>query len=208
MGRSGGLRRRRRIPDCAVEGDEIGAGAGEAARRLDRFGVGDAGRLEDFRPPADPLDEQFQRHRGGGAARLAEHDVVGALFPGGHRLVAHAQRPGADDPLGLEAVERLLERLAGARHMDAVGAKPGGEARVILQDQRAIRSDRRLQERRDDRLRLALRARRQPDEGACGRGGGENVGKSLRERAGVGARERRRDEVKRAGRRGRHGHVV
>src|SRR5271166_1351939 len=119
---AGGLGWRRRVPDRTVERDEISAGAGEPARRLDRLGVGDAGGLEDFRPPGDALDEQLQRHRRDGAARLAEHHVVGAHFACGHRLVAHPKRAGADDSLRLQALERLLERFPRAGHVDAVGA--------------------------------------------------------------------------------------
>ena len=62
--------------------------------------------------------------------------------------------------------------------MDAVRPEPRREPRVVLEDERAIGRDGRLEERRDDRLRLALGARREPDERARDRRRGENLGES------------------------------
>ena len=196
MNVAGRIDRRRRVPHCRVDRDEIGAGFRKPARRLDRRGVGDAGRLENLRPPAYPLEKELQRHRRRGATRLAEHYVIGALFTRRHRFVAHPQAACPYDPFGLEALKRLIERLAGACEMHAVRAEPSGEPRVVLDHQRAVPCDGDFEERRENRLDLPLRTRREPDESAGDRRRGEDFGEGVRESAGVRARERRRHQIK------------
>ena len=73
--------------------------------------------------------------------------------------------------------------------MNAVRAEPRREARVMLENERAISCDRRLDEGRDDRLRLALGAWREPDKSARDRRSREHVGERPGERDRVGGRE-------------------
>ena len=164
------------------------------------LGVSDAGSFEDFRPPADPFEEQLERHRRRAAARLAEHHIIGALFAGGHRVVAQcASAPAPTIRSGFRLSSASSSASPAPATWTPSAPEPRREPRVVLQNQRAVRRDRRLEEGRDDRLRLALGAGRKPDERARDRRGGEGLGECPDEASRVRRREARRDEVERAG---------
>ncbi len=160
------LQRRRRRPDGVGERDKIGAGVEQRRNVCERGGVADAGRLEYFGPPFHPFDRLVGRRREAVAPGFAEHHVIDAGLARIHGVVARAQQAGADDAFRLEAGQRLSELRGAAADMRAVRADPGGEPRIIVDEQRGAAFGHDLDEPRDDLLGVALGARREAREHA------------------------------------------
>ena len=68
-----------------ADGDEIGAGRHQRVNIVELGRIGDAGNLEHFGPPGNPVDDGVARRPVAGCIGLAEHDVVGAGLPAAWR---------------------------------------------------------------------------------------------------------------------------
>ena len=112
-----------------------------ASTGVDSVGICDARRLEDLRPPDDPLGEGHQRRQAPrlrASMRLPEHHIVRSHFACSHRVVARVHGSRADDPLRFQALDRLDKILPGARDMDAICAKSGRQPGVIFNQERTV----------------------------------------------------------------------
>ena len=173
-----------------------------AARRLERFGVGDAGRLKISAHQPTRSSSVRAASAAPSPSRLAEHHVIGALLARGHRVVRFSQSrrpPRSARASGSRAPRQAHRpRPRHARRPRRARARAAGR----LEEQRAIGRDRRLEKRRDDRPRLALGPGREADARARDRRGGQNLGEDPRESRRVRRGKRRREEIDRAGGRG------
>src|SRR5271169_1859738 len=109
-----------------TERDEIRASLCEWRDLVEMRGIADARRLEQLRPPFDPLQHGIEGRAASGAVGLAEHCVVGANLAGEHGIMTARQAAGAGDALGLERRQRGVERLDPGE-MRAIGAGAGDD---------------------------------------------------------------------------------
>ena len=154
-----------------AHGDKVGAGAREAGGFLRRLHVeGDAGHLEDLRPPGDELVAA-------GAAlvavaemgRRAEGDVVGAGLGQRHGIVTRDAGIDADDGARTEDAARRLvgvDDVGGALQMHAVGSEGPRQRRIADNEGGRVAFLRQL-DQGTRVLRLEPRRRAGDDEHGC-----------------------------------------
>ena len=120
------------VENSVAERDEIRAGFGEIADLAQCARIGDAGNIEDFRPPGDARDDILMRLR---AAQGPEHHIIDAEFARRHGRVARSEGARTDDAAGPQGGDRGLKRFAGALDVTAVGLSAERKLRVA-DDQR------------------------------------------------------------------------
>ncbi len=97
--------------------------------------MGDAGRLEQFGPPCQPISNRFRGRPITGLIRLAEQHVVGAGLASDHGVMACRQAANADDAVGFQWRHCLLQRLD-TGEMCAVGAGPRDQIGMAIEQNR------------------------------------------------------------------------
>ena len=119
------------LPDEIADENEIRAGFREQSRFVQRCGIADAGRLEHFGPPLQPVENRLFGWALAVIVGFAEQYVICSGFSGHHGIVPCVQSADAENAIRLQRCKRIFQSFD-AGDVRAICARARGEFEMTV----------------------------------------------------------------------------